>query len=76
MFQSRKHYLFARLLNLACQKHLVQDRVDLIHHQHKPIKSLALQTHLVEIKHQIQLAHIPKELIQHLHEEMYRLEVR
>lgn len=33
-------------------------------------------TNLVEIEHQIQLAHIPKELIQHLHEEMYRLEIR
>lgn len=32
--------------------------------------------YLVEIKHQIQLTHIPKELIQHFHKEMNRLKVR
>lgn len=30
-------------------------------------------TYLIEIKHQIQFTHIPKETIQHLHKEMYRL---
>ena len=34
------------------------------------------RTHLVEIEHQIQLAHVPKERIQHLDEEVYGLEVR
>ena len=34
------------------------------------------QTHLVEIKHQVQLTHIPKELVQHLDEEMDGFEVR
>lgn len=33
-------------------------------------------THLVEVEHQIQLAHVPKERIQHLDEEVYRLQVR
>jgi hypothetical protein len=32
--------------------------------------------HLIKIKHQIQLTHVPKELIQHLHEEVYRLQIR
>jgi hypothetical protein len=35
-----------------------------------------MRTHLVEIKHQIQLTHIPKEAIQHLDKEVYSLEVR
>ncbi len=33
-------------------------------------------THLVKIKNQIQLAHVPEETVQHLDEEMDRLEVR
>ena len=33
-------------------------------------------THLVEIKNQIQLTHIPKEAIQHLDEKMYRFQIR
>ena len=33
-------------------------------------------THLVEIKHQIQLTHIPKKAIQHLDEEVNGLQVR
>jgi hypothetical protein len=33
-------------------------------------------THLVEIEDQIQLADIAEELIQHLHEEVYRLKIR
>lgn len=32
--------------------------------------------HLIEVEHQIQLTHIPKELIQHFHKEMNRLKVR
>lgn len=31
--------------------------------------------HLVEIKHQVELAHIPEELVQHLNEEMYGFQV-
>lgn len=59
MLQPRQHHLFTRLLDLARQKHLVQDRI-----------------HLVKIEHQVQLAHVPKERIQHLDEEVYRLQVR
>lgn len=33
-------------------------------------------TYLVEIKHQIQLTHIPKEAIQDLNEEVYSLQIR
>jgi hypothetical protein len=33
-------------------------------------------TYLVEIKHQVQLAHIAKERIQHLHKEVDSLEIR
>lgn len=32
MFESRKHHLLTRLLYLAREKDLVQDRVDLEHH--------------------------------------------
>jgi hypothetical protein len=35
-----------------------------------------LPTHFIEIEHQIQLTHIPKETIQHLHEKMYSLQIR
>jgi len=34
------------------------------------------QTYLVEVKHQIQFTHIPKETVQHLHEEVNRFQVR
>lgn len=33
-------------------------------------------TYLVKVEHQIQLTHIPKERIQHLDEEVYRLQIR
>jgi len=33
-------------------------------------------THLIKVKDQIQLTHIPKKRIQHLHKEMYRLQIR
>lgn len=39
-------------------------------------KNPPFTTHLVEIKHQVQLAHIPKKAIQHLHEEVYGLQIR
>jgi len=35
-----------------------------------------LFANLVEIEHQIQLAHIPKELVKDLHKEVYGLQVR
>ena len=35
----------------------------------------SISTYLVKVKHQIQLAHIPKERIQNLHEEVYRLQI-
>ncbi|KFZ02531.1 hypothetical protein V500_00124, partial [Pseudogymnoascus sp. VKM F-4518 (FW-2643)] len=41
-----------------------------------PPSLTSLRTHLVEVKHQIQLTHIPKEAIQHLDKEVYGLEVR
>jgi hypothetical protein len=34
------------------------------------------KTHLIKIKHQIQLAYVAKKAIQHFHEEMYSLEIR
>ncbi len=34
------------------------------------------RAYLIEVKHQIQLTNIPKELVQHLHKEMYRLQIR
>ena len=37
---------------------------------------MTLYAHLVEIEHQIQFAHIPKELIQNLNEKVYSLQVR
>jgi len=58
MLQPRQHNLLTRLLDLPRQKHLVQNRINLI-----------------KIKHQIQLTHIPEELIQDLDEEMYGLQV-
>ena len=33
-------------------------------------------THLIKVKNQIQLTHIAKKRIQHLHKEMYRLQIR
>jgi hypothetical protein len=38
--------------------------------------ALCTITHLIEIKHQIQLTHIAEECIQYLHEEMYSFQVR
>jgi len=32
-------------------------------------------TYLIEVEHKIQLTHVPKESIQHLHEEMYSLQI-
>lgn len=59
MFQPRQHDLLTRLFDLACQKDLIEDSVD-----------------LVEVEHEVQLAHVPEELVQHFDEEMDRLEIR
>lgn len=37
---------------------------------------VSVPAHLVEVEHQVQLADIAKECIEHLHEEMYRLQIR
>jgi len=92
MFQPCQHNLLARLLNLAGQKYFIEYRINLCHHQSAdfsppyptsltppPYRFLTpafTQTHLVEVKHQIQLTNIPKERIQHLDEKMYRLQIR
>lgn len=34
------------------------------------------KTYLVEVEHQIQLTDVPEELVQHLHKEMYGLQIR
>ena len=44
--------------------------------QRTEIQSHVLWPYFIEIKHQIQLTNIPKELIQYLHKEMYRLQIR
>lgn len=53
-----QHGELARLLNLASQEDLVQDRI-----------------HFVKVKDEIQLAHVAKEAVQHLDEQVDRLEV-
>lgn len=46
------------------------------HWQISPLAAtIAHDTYLVEIEHQVQLTHIPKELIQHLNKEMDSLEI-
>jgi len=59
VLQPRQHDLLARLLDLAGEEHLVEDRV-----------------HLVEVEDEVQLAHVPEEGVEHLDEEVDRLEVR
>ena len=80
MLQSRQHDLFTCFLNLACKEHLVENRIHLIPQiSSDPPPSLSptpMRTHLIEIKHQIQLTHIPKEAIQHLDKEVYSLQIR
>jgi hypothetical protein len=79
MLQPRKNHLLAGLLDLARKKHLVQDRIDLIRSPASAASTHArrgAKANLVEIEHQVQLAHVAEELVQNLHEEVYRLEVR
>ena len=40
-----------------------------------PQKAQPISTYLVEIKHQVQLANVTKERIEHFHEEMYSLQI-
>lgn len=80
MLQARENDLLRRLLYLAGEKHFVEDGINLPHSSlalgGQRISLIQHGIYLVEIKHQIQLTHIPKELIQHLDEEMYRLQIR
>jgi hypothetical protein len=79
MLQPRENDLLGGLLDLAGQEDFVEDGIDLSH------SSLAIgertfsltqhRIYLIEIEDQIQFTHIPKELIQHLDEEMYRLQI-
>ena len=75
MLQPSQHNLLTRLLDLPRQKHLIQNRIDLVDCPSPSALPSAPNacpgpTYLVEIKHQIQLTNIPKETIQHLDEEM------
>lgn len=69
VLQPREYDLFARLLNLSSKKDLVQNSINLFHakhQQHVPPSTLPMSrmsSYLVEIEHQVQLAHIAKELI-------------
>jgi len=79
MLQPRQHNLFTRLFNLSGQEHFVKDSVNLSPNQsavHPSLYALVLAlAYLVEVEHQIQLTHVPKELIQHFDEEMYGFQV-
>lgn len=85
MFESRQHDLLARLFNLAGKEDFIQDGVDLAQSPNQYSLDTNLPapfhlithpiTHLVKVENKIQLAHIPKELIQHLDEEMNSLQV-
>jgi hypothetical protein len=84
--QSRQNNLFIRLLDLTSQEHLVEYCIHLLSVSNPPVSLEPLHstlpfskrglTNLVEIKHQIQLTHIPKEGIQDLDKEMYSLQIR
>ena len=79
MLQPRQHNLLTRLLNLARQKHFIQYRIDLLPpavSPSSPNTTPVQTTHLVEIKHEIQLADVAEEAVEHLDEEVDRLEVR
>jgi hypothetical protein len=84
VLQSCENNLLACLLNLACEKDFVQDRVDLYNAHINTIQINAARphagpvsghTHLVEIEDQIQLAHVSEELVQDFNEEMDRFQV-
>jgi hypothetical protein len=81
MFQPCQDDLFARLFNLACKKYFVKDSIDLDHPSANSASSrhraqrFQSSTYLVEIEDQIQLAHVPKELVKDLHEEVYGLQI-
>jgi hypothetical protein len=76
MFQPRQHNLFRCLLDLAGEKHFIQNCIDLHYLPLVPFPiPLKRKTHLIKIKNQIQLADIPKEAIEHLYEEVDRLKI-
>ncbi len=77
MLQPRKYDLLARLLDLAREEDLVQDRIHLSPTSALPSSNLFfIYSYLIEIEHQIQLTNIPEKLIQHLDKKMYRLQIR
>jgi hypothetical protein len=55
-----------------CQHHLLTRLLNLTRQEHLVQNCV----HLVEIKHKIQLTHVPEERIQNLDEEMNRLQIR
>ena len=70
MFQPRKDNLFTSLLDLSRQPSPKLAASQIHRRSRQASKKHVWRTYLVKIKHQIQLAYIPKERIQHLHEEM------
>ena len=54
------------------QHHLLTRLLDLARQENL----VQYRIHLVEVKHQIQLTHVPEKLIQHFNKEMYRFEIR
>jgi len=61
MLQPRKYDLLARLLDLAREEDLVQDRIHLSPTSALPSSNLFfIYSYLIEIEHQIQLTNIPK----------------
>jgi len=79
MLQPRQHDLFTRLFNLSGQEHFIEDSVNLFHIPTSALHPLChpcfFFAYLIEVEHQIQLAHVPKELIQHFNEEVYGFQV-
>lgn len=84
MLQSSQHNLFTGLLDLARKEDLIEYCIDLFVPLYQPsyLPSTpspngpfpkAEPTYLIKVKHQIQLADVPKETIQHLDKEMYSL---
>lgn len=78
MLQPRQHNLLTRLLNLPREEDLIQNRIDLFPVSVSPSPPFPPpgRTHLIKIKHQIQLTHVPEEAVEDLDEEVYGLEER
>ena len=78
MIKSRQHNVFTRLFNLACQKHFVQNRIDLVTHIIRYLFSSFnwnVIIYLVKVKDQIQFTDVAKESIQHFDKEMNCFEI-